>query len=93
MAFIDDMKNNVSIVIPTYNERENIGALIPEIFRIFNESNINGNVIIVDDNSPDGTSEEVMKLSRDYNVVLISREKKLGIGSAYISGFKEALKN
>jgi len=81
----------VSIVIPTYNERENIGELIPEIFEVFGENRINGNLIVIDDNSPDGTSREVEKLRDRYPIVLIKREQKLGIGSAYITGFRKAM--
>jgi len=51
-----------------------------------------GNVIIVDDNSTDGTAEEVCRLADSYDIILISRHSKAGIGSAYIRGFKEALK-
>lgn len=83
----------VTIVIPTYNERENIGGLIEKIFEVFHKNNIDGNIIVVDDNSPDGTSGAVEKIkeNEDYPIELIERPKKLGIGSAYISGFKKAL--
>ena len=82
----------VSVVIPTYNERENIKLLIPKIFIALKRSKVNGNIIIVDDNSPDGTSEVVKKLQKRYRkIILIKRPKKLGIGSAYIEGFKVAL--
>jgi len=75
-----------SIVIPTYNERENIERLLPEIFKIFD-----GNVIVVDDNSPDGTADAVDGLSGEFPVTLIRRREKKGIGSAYIAGFRKAL--
>ncbi len=81
----------VTIILPTYNERENIKELIPRIFEIFKKENINGNLIVVDDNSPDNTAEEVGNLSKQYPITLIERKKKLGIGSAYITGFKKAL--
>jgi len=81
----------VSIVIPTYNEKENVRELIPIIFDVFHKSGIGGNLIIVDDNSPDGTAEEVEKFQEEYPIFLIKRSKKLGIGSAYIVGFKHAL--
>ena len=84
---------NVCIVIPTYNERENIRILVPEIFKIFENSKIDGRIIVVDDNSPDGTSGAVSELGKNYNVSLIKREKKMGLGSAYIAGFYYALKN
>jgi len=83
----------VSIVVPTYNERENVKQLIPLIFQIFKENKINGNVIIVDDNSPDGTAKVIKKLQEKYPIILIERPKKMGLGSAYIAGFKKALEN
>ena len=83
----------VSIILPTYNEKENIKAIIPKIFEVFEKNRIDGDVIVVDDNSPDGTAEEVKKLQTIYSIDLIEREKKMGIGSAYITGFKRAMKN
>jgi dolichol-phosphate mannosyltransferase len=83
---------NVSVVLPTYNERQNVSVVIPRIFSIFSVCGVNGKVIVVDDNSPDGTSEEVNRLSARYDIILITRGKKLGLGSAYIVGFHEALK-
>jgi len=76
----------VSIVIPTYNERENIERLLPEIFKIFD-----GDVIVVDDNSPDGTADAVEGLKRKFPITLVRRQEKGGIGSAYITGFRKAL--
>ncbi|MBI5222727.1 MAG: polyprenol monophosphomannose synthase [Candidatus Magasanikbacteria bacterium] len=84
------------IVIPTYNEAENIEKLIKKIFSL----NIPGlEVIIVDDNSPDNTAVIVKNIpaspaGRQYqisNIHLITRPAKLGLGSAYIAGFKKAL--
>jgi len=88
-----DCLKKVSIVLPTYNEKENIKLLIPRIFQLFEKNNINGNVIVVDDNSPDGTADTVIKLQKSYPVMLINRPKKMGIGSAYITGFEKALEN
>lgn len=82
-----------TIVLPTYNERENIKQLIPKIFKIFKENKIQGKLIVVDDNSPDGTSEIVNDLKKRYPLTLIQRERKLGIGSAYITGFRKALED
>ncbi|MDQ1280059.1 MAG: dolichol-phosphate mannosyltransferase, partial [Thermoproteota archaeon] len=82
----------VALVIPTYNERENIIALIPAVLRIFSEHSISGSIIVVDDSSPDGTGNVVNELSeRLGNVILVSRKEKLGLGSAYRTGFSEAL--
>jgi dolichol-phosphate mannosyltransferase len=76
------------IVIPTYNEAENIEKLVETIFDLYKTFNI----IIVDDNSPDGTGKIVDRLSQKYpSVHVIHRPRKEGLGKAYISGFKEAL--
>ncbi|MEJ5287564.1 MAG: Dolichol-phosphate mannosyltransferase [Candidatus Kapaibacterium sp.] len=76
------------IVIPTYNESENIEKLIKKIFSIAPEINI----LIVDDNSPDGTANIVEQLMKsDSRLHLIKRTGKLGLGTAYIEGFKYAL--
>jgi dolichol-phosphate mannosyltransferase len=78
------------IIIPTYNERENIGKIIPLVL----EQSPNLEVLVVDDNSPDGTGmivEEMIKTNR--RVKLIQREKKNGLGTAYLAGFQYALEN
>jgi len=76
------------IIIPTYNEKQNIARLIPAIFEL---QIINLELIIVDDNSPDNTAEVAQELSQHYPIHLIKRRRKLGLGSAYIAGFKKAL--
>ena len=83
------------IIIPTYNEISNIDILIKKIFDVTrdNEFNINYRVLIIDDNSPDGTGKRAEELSKIYPVSIIHRERKLGLGTAYITGFKWALKN
>ncbi|MBI3018824.1 MAG: polyprenol monophosphomannose synthase [Deltaproteobacteria bacterium] len=76
------------IILPTYNERENIRTLVSEIFRYHPLTD----VLFVDDNSPDGTANEVQKLQKIIpRVFLIERPQKLGLGSAYITGFKWGL--
>jgi dolichol-phosphate mannosyltransferase len=78
-----------AVVIPTYDEAENIGKLIPEIFDLDLEEL---EVIVVDDSSPDGTGEAVKDLMKaDRRVHLIERKKKMGLGTAYIAGFRYAL--
>ncbi|KPK99036.1 MAG: hypothetical protein AMJ95_01070 [Omnitrophica WOR_2 bacterium SM23_72] len=78
----------VLIVIPTYNEKDNIVPLVEEIFKVAPDINI----LIVDDNSPDGTGQIADELNRKYaQVKVLHREKKEGLGRAYITGFKEAL--
>jgi dolichol-phosphate mannosyltransferase len=78
------------IIIPTYNEIENIEKLVNEIYEIDPALDI----LIVDDNSPDGTGEQVEKLRDQFNnLFLIQRNGKLGLGTAYVAGFKYALEN
>lgn len=78
----------IAIIIPTYNEKENIRPLVE---RIFAQRISNLTVIFVDDNSPDGTADEISHFSGQYSIEIIKRPGKLGIGSAYIAGFKKAL--
>ncbi len=82
--------SNALVIIPTFNEKENIEAIITAVFSEKKQFDI----LIVDDNSPDGTSEIVLKLKQKYpNLFLEIRTDKKGLGSAYIHGFKWALKN
>ena len=76
------------IISPTYNERKNIKQLVDMVIG----ENPELHLLIVDDNSPDGTGEKVKKLQTEYkNLFLESRPKKSGLGTAYIFGFKWAL--
>ncbi len=77
------------IIIPTYNEIENIKRLIRSIFALSNGYHI----LVVDDNSPDGTADESEKLSISYpgRLFIIKRKGKMGLGTAYITGFKWAI--
>ena len=78
------------IISPTYNERKNISTFIEAVLI----DNPNFDLLVVDDNSPDGTSHKVIQLKSKYkNLHLEVREKKLGLGTAYIYGFKWALKH
>ncbi len=78
------------IIIPTYNERENIGTLISSIQAL--DTGVDLGVLVVDDNSPDGTGKFVEELSLSNDRVhVLHRPAKLGLGSAYIAGFKWAL--
>ncbi len=77
-----------TIIIPTYNEAKNIEILIK---RVFQQEIPNLEIIVVDDNSPDGTAEIAKKLSQNFPIHILERESKQGIGSAYIAGFKKAL--
>lgn len=79
----------VIAVIPTYNEAENIKILLPRVLGLGNEFH----VLVVDDNSPDGTAAVVKEFMRtEPRVSILERPGKLGLGSAYIAGFKEALR-
>ena len=90
--------NNNLVIIPTYNEKENIEAIIAAVFSL----PVSFNILIVDDNSPDGTSEIVNKIIVDQAVLgtpyeqqlhLITRKRKHGLGTAYIEGFQFGLDN
>ena len=78
------------IIIPTYNEKENIEKIINAIFSLKKDFHI----LIVDDGSPDGTAKIVKRLQKKYNknLFLEERKGKLGLGTAYIHGFKWALR-
>ena len=80
--------SRVLIVVPTYNERENIVLLIPEIKKTLPRAHI----LVVDDSSPDGTSQAVKQLAENVDgVFVLDRAAKKGLGKAYISGFRWAL--
>ena len=76
------------VIIPTYNEADNVSAIIDEVLK----QDKNLEVLIVDDNSPDGTSEIVeKKQKKNKKIHLLKRAGKMGLGSAYVAGFKYAL--
>jgi dolichol-phosphate mannosyltransferase len=84
------MSEKVLVIIPTYNEADNIGELIDSVLSVQN----NIDVLVVDDNSPDKTWEVVEGLRQENSRIhLIRRNGKLGLGTAYVEGFKYALKN
>lgn len=85
------MSSKKVVIIPTYNEKENIQNIILEIFSLEQDFNI----LIVDDGSPDGTADIVKRLQTEYKseLFMIERRGKLGLGTAYITGFKWALDN
>ncbi len=78
------------VIIPTFNERENIAAIVNAVFDL----NLNYHVLVIDDNSPDGTAEIVRDLIKNNADKLFLEERigKLGLGTAYIHGFKWCLK-
>jgi dolichol-phosphate mannosyltransferase len=79
------------IIIPTYNERENIVAMIHRVMSL----ELNFDLLIVDDSSPDGTADLVREQQQSYGerLHLLERRGKLGLGTAYIAGFKYALEH
>lgn len=78
----------ISIVVPTYNERQNIGRLISRLLDLGPEIDI----LVIDDSSPDGTAEVVEAIAQgNPRVRLVKRAGKMGLGSAYIMGFKMVL--
>ncbi len=75
------------VVIPTYNELENIRALVPRLL----ELDLDAEVLVVDDSSPDGTGEAVQAMEHTGRVHLLQRPGKAGLGQAYVAGFAWAL--
>ena len=83
--------NDGIVIIPTYNEIENIESIIRAVFSLHKSFH----VLVVDDNSPDRTSDKVMELQKEFQdrLFLSVRKKKSGLGTAYVHGFKWALKH
>lgn len=83
--------NKYSVILPTYNERRNLPILVYLLNKIFTENKLDWEVVIVDDNSPDGTQEIAKKLIDIYgadHIQLRPRAGKLGLGTAYVHGLK-----
>ena len=89
MCNILSIKMRKLIIIPTYNERENIEAMIAKVFSLAGDYSL----LVVDDNSPDGTATIVRGLMANHpeRLFMIEREGKLGLGTAYLAGFRWAL--
>ena len=85
------MASDTLVIIPTYNEAGNIAKIIDSLFSISDELDL----LVVDDGSPDGTADMVSQKSAEYpgRIHLIKREGKLGLGTAYVTGFRYALEN
>ncbi len=83
--------NDCLVIIPTYNEKENIERMIRKVFSL----SIPFDMLVVDDNSPDGTAQIVKKLQTEFpqRLHILERSGKLGLGTAYIAGFRWALQN
>ncbi|MBS9767890.1 MAG: polyprenol monophosphomannose synthase [Flavobacteriaceae bacterium] len=84
------MNTKKLVVIPTYNEKENIEAIIRKVFSLGDF-----HILVVEDNSPDGTAEIVKNLQQECaeNLHILERKGKLGLGTAYLAGFRWALQN
>ena len=93
--------NDRIVIVPTYNERENIEALIRKVFSL----NVPFDMLIIEDSSPDGTAAIVKELQKEFppysdetatnrnHLHIVERQGKLGLGTAYIAGFKWALEH
>ena len=79
------------VIIPTYNEKENIENIIRVVFGLEKEFHI----LIIDDGSPDGTAGIVKRLQKEFpeRLFMVERKGKLGLGTAYICGFKWAIEH
>lgn len=88
---LSSMREKISIVIPTYNEIGNIQKLIVHIEHVLEKISPNYEIVIVDDNSPDGTGKFIDKISKkNEKIKVIIRNEKTGLGDAYKCGFKHA---
>ncbi|XP_069728114.1 dolichol-phosphate mannosyltransferase subunit 1 isoform X2 [Phaenicophaeus curvirostris] len=88
--------DKVSVLLPTYNERDNLPLVVWLLVRTFQDSGNNFEIIIIDDGSPDGTQEIAEQLEKIYGsdkILLRPRPRKLGLGTAYIHGMKHATGN
>ncbi|XP_034028028.1 dolichol-phosphate mannosyltransferase subunit 1 [Thalassophryne amazonica] len=91
-----DEKDKYTVLLPTYNERENLPLIIWLLVKYFNDSGYDYEIIVIDDGSPDGTQEVAEQLQKIYGedvIVLRPRPMKLGLGTAYIHGMKHATGN
>lgn len=82
-----------SVLLPTYNERENLPIIVYLLIREFKKNNLEYEIIIIDDNSPDGTivvAKQLQKVYGEDKILLRPRAGKLGLGTAYIHGLKSA---
>ncbi|MHA1747285.1 MAG: polyprenol monophosphomannose synthase [Promethearchaeota archaeon] len=84
----------IGIIIPTYNEKDNIKILLDKLLKLNNKINAELEILVVDDNSPDGTGVMVEHYMKSHkNIWLILRKKKSGLGSAIVDGMKKLLKS
>jgi dolichol-phosphate mannosyltransferase len=82
------------VCLPTYDERENLEPMAQAILGVLDESGIDGRVLVIDDASPDGTGELADRLAAELgNLDVLHRERKEGLGPAYVAGFRQALES
>lgn len=82
-----------SVLLPTYNERENLPLIVWLLDKSFTENDLEYEIVVVEDNSPDGTLQVALDLQRIYgkeHIVILPRKGKLGLGSAYRDGLQRA---
>ncbi len=79
---------DVSVVLPTYNESKSLPGLIPRIVRALSDAGLRGEVIVVDDNSPDDTAAVAEQIAREHPVRVLKRITERGLGTAVIAGFE-----
>lgn len=77
----------LAIVVPTYNERDRLSDLVKEVFAAYAAEGVDGELVIVDDNSPDGTGALADELAARHRITVVHRAGKLGLGTAVIAGF------
>jgi len=77
----------ISVILPTYKEAENVRVIIPKIFEVLNNAGLQGETIIVDDNSPDGTAEVAAELAERYPLRVHVRKDERGLATAVMKGF------
>jgi len=85
-----------SVLLPTYNEKENLPIIVWLLVKTFTDADLDFEIIVIDDGSPDGTLEAGKQLEKIYGeerIVLRPRAKKLGLGTAYVHGIKHATGN
>ena len=83
----------LAVILPTYNERENIENMISSLTEVFRNNKIDGLIVVVDDDSPDGTGKIVDEIRKVNKIVhIVHREVKEGLGRAYIAGMKYSMK-
>jgi dolichol-phosphate mannosyltransferase len=80
----------LSVVVPTYNERTRLGELVEAVFAVFAAHGVDGELVIVDDGSPDGTGALADELATRHRLRVVHRPGKLGLGTAVIDGFAVA---